>query len=233
MTRRFFAALSGFLAALCVTLLLLSVLLEGCGTGAALMTQMFLRHAPAEETGLPEEAYPDMAAMITGYLSGDVDTFQYTLMGADGTAHPLFHDYEQQHMADCRALFVLERQVMLLSLCGLVALTAALLLLRRGRAAARGFAAGAGLVLLAVVALGVWGCVDFTGLFLLFHRLSFDNRLWMLNPATDLLIRLMPQSFFIHYAAVIGVLWGAGLLLSLGISLWLGWRKSVHQGERP
>ena len=43
----------------------------------------------------------------------------------------------------------------------------------------------------------LWAVADFDGLFLTFHRLAFRNDLWLLNPRTDLLIRLMPEDLFI------------------------------------
>lgn len=41
------------------------------------------------------------------------------------------------------------------------------------------------------------------------------NNLWLLNPQTDLLIRLMPTQLFIDYAQIIGIVWAAlmGILL--------------------
>lgn len=62
-----------------------------------------------------------------------------------------------------------------------------------------------------LAALMVWGAVDFDSLFILFHRLAFTNDLWLLNPETDLLIRLMPTDFFVHYAALIGGSWLAAV----------------------
>jgi len=37
----------------------------------------------------------------------------------------------------------------------------------------------------------------------------FDNDLWMLNPETDILIQMFPESFFIAMSAkiVFGLLW--------------------------
>ena len=54
--------------------------------------------------------------------------------------------------------------------------------------------------------------MDFNRLFILFHRIAFTNDLWLLNPRTDLLIRLMPIGFFISYAALIGGLWLLGMI---------------------
>ena len=58
-------------------------------------------------------------------------------------------------------------------------------------------------------------CIDFDSLFILFHKVAFTNDLWLLNPQTDLLIRLMPIEFFISYAAIIGCCWLLGMLAML------------------
>ena len=53
--------------------------------------------------------------------------------------------------------------------------------------------------------LALWAAFDFDRFFTLFHRIAFTNDLWLLNPRTDLLIRLMPESLFIDLG-----LWGLG-----------------------
>jgi uncharacterized membrane protein len=50
----------------------------------------------------------------------------------------------------------------------------------------------------------------------------FDNDLWILNPATDLLVNIVPQPFFIDIAIFIGALFvSASLLLILVTSLYI------------
>ena len=66
---------------------------------------------------------------------------------------------------------------------------------------------GAVVSLAGVIALGVWGLADFDSLFVTFHRVAFTNDLWLMNPATDLILRLMPTGFFIRYALLIGGGW--------------------------
>lgn len=39
--------------------------------------------------------------------------------------------------------------------------------------------------------------IDFSGAFVKFHEIFFNNQLWQLDPSTDLLIRFMPEEFFI------------------------------------
>ena len=37
---------------------------------------------------------------------------------------------------------------------------------------------------------------NFNKYFIMFHHMFFDNDLWLLDPATDLMIRMLPEGFF-------------------------------------
>lgn len=217
--QRFLAFLCGLLLALACALAALAGLIDSAGSSGALMCALMEQHAPPDTTGLPKEHYPAMADMVADYLSGREHTFQFSYT-EDGAEYVCFREKEQQHMADCKALFDLDRTVLLLAAFGVVPLACGAYALRRFRhQAALGALWGCLLPLAAVLGLILWGAVDFDGLFILFHRLSFANDLWLLNPQTDLLIRLMPTSFFIHYAALLGGTW-LGLLLLMGTAAW-------------
>lgn len=41
-----------------------------------------------------------------------------------------------------------------------------------------------------------WAFVDFDAFWTSFHKIAFRNDLWLLNPATDLMINLFPSAFF-------------------------------------
>ena len=73
-------------------------------------------------------------------------------------------------------------------------------------------------LLAAVTVLAVVAVIDFDALFILFHKVAFTNDLWLLDPRTDMLIRLMPTDFFVTYAAIIGCLWLLGMVGLLVIS---------------
>lgn len=205
--KRLQPAILGAALALSLAVALLAGLVYVAGTNADWMHAMLTHHAPSAATGLPEGEYRPMAEMITSYLAGARDTFQHEF-ARDGAIYVCFAQHEQQHMADCQALFTLCRWVLIVSgvLSAVLAYAA-----RRQRRNLRwllvGRLLGLSVLLLAMAALVIWGMTDFDGLFILFHQLSFANDLWMLNPATDLLIRLMPTGFFVSYAAIIGGVW--------------------------
>lgn len=236
---RIFRRILGAVLAVSAALALLTLITDALAGSPQLMLSLMERHAPPENTGLAAEDYPQAATMIAGYLSGETDTFQLSAT-VDGVAtEAAFNAKEQEHMADVRALFQLDRGVALGAVAlSLVCLTACYLLRRPDRQAMRGFRDGLRAVLTALAALLVWGAVDFDSLFILFHRLAFTNDLWLLDPATDLLIRLMPTDFFVHYAALIGGSWlGALCLGEAGMELALrrggaDWRSAIRKGDK-
>ena len=221
------AFVCGLLMALSALGMTLSGLLSGMGTSSGWLLYLMRRHAPSAATGLPEEDYAPMAQTIADYLAGRSDVFQYTLERRDGVRMGVFHDYEQAHMADCRELFRLDRAVLLG--CALVlALSSGLCaFLHRPRAAAGGCLTGCLLLLAALLGLGVWGLVNFDGLFVTFHKTFFRNGLWLLDPVTDMLVRLMPLPFFTSCAAAVLLTLAAALALLLGLSVCILRRRTT------
>ncbi|MCL1795580.1 MAG: DUF1461 domain-containing protein, partial [Clostridia bacterium] len=53
--------------------------------------------------------------------------------------------------------------------------------------------------------LGIWALVDFSGWFTAMHRFAFANELWLLDPASSLLIRMTPLSFFINAVRIVAL----------------------------
>ena len=54
---------------------------------------------------------------------------------------------------------------------------------------------------------------DFTAVFTKFHELLFNNDLWLLDPETDYMIRILPEGFFLDMTLRIGKIFGAALLV--------------------
>lgn len=54
--------------------------------------------------------------------------------------------------------------------------------------------------------LGVAMSIDFTSCFTLFHKLFFTNNLWIFDPETDYMIRMLPEGFFSDMVIRVGVI---------------------------
>ena len=86
-------------------------------------------------------------------------------------------------------------------------------------------------ILAAVTLIIIAACIDFNSLFILFHQIAFTNDLWLLDPRTDLLIRLMPIEFFVSYAAIIGGLWLLGMAALLVFATIRIKKLKANEGE--
>ena len=208
----------GAVCCLALTLALLGGIIRIMAGSEALFARELARFAPPERTGLPEAAYPAMAARLADYLAGRTESFQFYLTAPDGAALPCFHDYELAHMADCRRLIRLAGLVSLT--CAALAVLCAAPLFRRGRpawrAARRGMLAALRGLSAAAAVLVLWAVLNFDGLFVTFHHLAFANDLWLLNPRTDLLIRLMPEEMFVDLGLKGLCAFAAGMVLLFG-----------------
>lgn len=210
MRNRVLPILLGMCAALSAALAWLGLLFLGLCGCSPLMLALIRRLAPPSITLLPAGEYAPVVEKLTRYLMGLADTCQHSFT-VEGSTFLCFHPYELTHLADIR-LWMGRLQV--LTPC--CALMAVLFCCHSWRNMPR-FRRSMGntfLSLLGIIAaLGLWGAVDFDSLFIAFHRLLFTNDLWLLNPQTDLLIRLMPLPLFIIYGSLLGVLTVGGLLL--------------------
>ena len=65
-------------------------------------------------------------------------------------------------------------------------------------------------------ALGVFSLLAWDRFFVLFHKISFDNDLWLFDPAADPVINVLPTEYFFHEAiAIFGLVILGGLITLL------------------
>lgn len=55
---------------------------------------------------------------------------------------------------------------------------------------------------------------------MIFHHIFFNNDLWLLDPATDLLINIVPEPFFVDTASYIALVFGISVAVIFGVSRW-------------
>ena len=151
------------------------------------------------EAGISEADLLQLDTGLARYLGGQQEDLDYTI-SVFGRMQPAFNARELQHLADCRKLFapVVNPWLNLaLAIAGtLLALHSRHRTDLSGRSYALGVWCASTLILLPIALLGVWAVVDFSSAFTFFHRILFTNDLWLLNPETDLLIRICPASMF-------------------------------------
>ena len=154
-----------------------------------------------------------------------------------GSERELFNEKEIIHMHDVKRLLWGVYGAFAVSAVLLFALTAAGFALQRRKylpALARRTLWGGGLTVGLLLAFGLAATVGFDALFLLFHRISFTNDFWQLDPRTDYLVLLFPQGFWFDATmwAALRALAGGALLAAAGGGC-LAWRRWRGRTGKP
>lgn len=195
--KRRIAAVAGFCFLFTVILLVTALTVYNIAGDKDTLAIQMRRHSVPEYSGLPDEEYPEMGKMIAIYLTGGGKTFQYSYTDADGDMVDCFSSREAEHMADCRNLIALAGRLRwYMGIAAVILLGAGIVLWKHIKNFANGMLAGFGFALVIGLVLLVWGVTSFDGLFTAFHRLAFTNDFWLMDARTDMLIRLMPDTFF-------------------------------------
>lgn len=116
-----------------------------------------------------------------------------------GTETDAFNAKEASHMADVKRLYhvaIVVRNVALLALIGSILYLC--IRLKKGAFTLLSINYMKTAVLFAVflIMMAAWAIADFDAFWTSFHRIFFRNDLWLLDPATDLMINLFPAQFF-------------------------------------
>ncbi|MBQ8506353.1 MAG: DUF1461 domain-containing protein [Clostridia bacterium] len=187
-----------------------------------------------ETAGISKEDLLQLDVWLARYLEGSLDDPNAEIE-VYGQMQPAFNERELAHLADCRNLFSITTNIWLNVGLAVAGVALALYGAKQGllRPACAWLAAA--VIAVPVGLLGIWAAIDFNSAFNFFHRLLFTNDLWLLNPATDLLIRICPASMFASLGLRIG-LRSAAVLLGLPAFLTLAAyfeRRKRKQNENP
>ncbi len=152
-----------------------------------------------------------------------------------GTGELKWTAEEAAHFADCKALFNLNLAGMIVS--GAITLT--LVLLNKFKVITlvrpmghRAYLLSAIIALALPLIIGALAAIDFDKAFLIFHKIFFpgkDN--WTFDYATEQIINVMPQEFFMNCAIIIGagLIGFSAALITADLVLW---RKEKNTDEK-
>ena len=156
---------------------------------------------------------------MMAYLKGDrekLSDIKATIGGIPDT--PFFNEREVLHMEDVRGLFIgavyLRYILVFISIICIIFAK-----ISRGRISH--FLSNV-LIYGTLITLALTGILvfliagDFEKYFIIFHHIFFNNDLWMLDPATDNLINIVPQGFFMDMSKRIVIIFSAFILLMIG-----------------
>jgi integral membrane protein (TIGR01906 family) len=194
----------GVILSISVFLFLLTSALHVVSFDMRIYEQAFERYGIAEDLDVDIDTLMVYTDLLTSYLKGEVDSPNLitTVRGVEG---PLYGEREILHLVDVRDLFALSFTVRNISMAIALASLALILKARAVSGAARAYMYSSLAIMSLLLLLGILAAVDFERYFTYFHLISFSNDLWLLDPATENLIRLFPEPFFADVALRVAV----------------------------
>lgn len=184
----------------------------------------------AQDLGMTEKDLNKATTTLLDYLQdkrGNIKT-QISLKGSQVDA---FNAKEASHMVDVKNLYqfaLVLRNIAIIALVGSIVYM--FVRLRKGVFTILSINYMKTAVLAAVffAMLAGWAYVDFDAFWTSFHHLAFRNDLWLLDPATDLMINLFPSEFFSAMVFRIVGMFAAGFIV-LFVSSYLYLRHQLHK----
>ena len=144
---------------------------------------------------------------MMAYLIGKEEKLSI-VTDVDGEHQDFFNEQDRLHMADVRNLFLgglkLRNYAVILATILMIVLMAKKADFRR--LVPQGYLQALFVYLILAAILGVAMSIDFTSCFTLFHKLFFTNTLWIFDPETDYMIRMLPEGFFSDMVIRVGVI---------------------------
>lgn len=148
------------------------------------------------------------------YLRGNRDELS-VITEVEGRIQDFFNEQDRFHMAEVKDLFtgglnIRKVSFILAVLCIIyLSLTKAQIykIVSVSYRIVLGVTAAAALLLAAACA------ADFNTVFIQFHHIFFDNDLWLFDPASDYMIRMLPEGLFLDMVIRIGIIFTGGLLI--------------------
>ncbi len=191
----------------------------------------YAKYNVTESLDMEMEDVMDVTEKMMDYLIGKRPELS-VITDVDGQTQDFFNEQDRLHMADVKNLFLGGLTLRWVLLAAAAVLIALLVLLKGDwrRIIPRAYFIALGIFLAVTVLLGALFASDFTKYFTIFHEIFFTNDLWLFDPATDYMIRMLPEGFFYDMVMRIGGCFLGSLAVLLVI--FLVWRHFLGKGRR-
>jgi integral membrane protein (TIGR01906 family) len=222
---KFFRYVLGLFAAVTGIVALLIAAIEISAFGSrSFYEQQYEKNNVLDAVGMEMDNLMEVTDYMLDYLQGKHDTLSVTTT-MWGEERDFFNERERAHMVDVQRLNLNAVTVMwcLFGLCisALLGLAASCLLPRRRpepgflTVLCRSVIYG---TILFILLVGIGAAIvstDFDHYWRIFHTIFFTNDLWLLDPATDMLINIVPLEFFIALVTKCALMFIAFILILL------------------
>ena len=177
----------------------------------------YKKYQVADSLNMTMDNIMDVTDQMMAYLIGNKEELS-VITDVDGETQDFFNEQDRFHMGEVKDLFLgglKIRNIMLVAVLLILILLAA----RKAdliKLLPRAYFVTLGITGVITVVLGGLFASDFDKYFRIFHEIFFDNDQWMFDPATDYMIRMLPEGFFYDFVFRIGGFF-VGSLAVLGV----------------
>ena len=177
----------------------------------------YKKYQVADSLNMTMDNIMDVTDQMMAYLIGNKAELS-VITDVDGETQDFFNEQDRFHMGEVKNLFLgglKIRNIMLVAVLLILILLAA----RKAdliKLLPRAYFVTLGITGVITIVLGVLFASDFDKYFRIFHEIFFDNDQWMFDPATDYMIRMLPEGFFYDFVFRIGGFF-VGSLAALGV----------------
>lgn len=213
----------GILTALCLMITLLITSVEAVTYWTpGFYEKEYAKYNVTEDVNMTMNDLLKVTEEMMAFLRGNRDDLHVmTTMG--GVEREFFNDREIAHMEDVKGLFL--AAISLRRFCLIIGAACVLLLLflkaPLRKLLPRTICIGTAMFFLITGGVALIISTNFSKYFVIFHEIFFNNDLWILDPATDMLINIVPEPFFMDTALRIGLTFGGSVLVVFLVCLWL------------
>lgn len=171
------------------------------------------------DTGMTIDQLMAVTNKMQDYLMGQRDSLDMKAV-INGQEQEVFGQREKKHMVDVRNLFMKGHRIR--NWLAIILTLAIIGLFWFNRKGLQGWLKQiwkfwlGGFLVMGLV--GVALATNFDKYFILFHHIFFDNDLWILDPREDILINMVPQSFFFEITFLIILVFILLVLATIGLA---------------
>lgn len=215
-----------FIYFICSVLLIITVMITCVDVASfdrGFYKREYEKYNNAEVIGVSEAELDEITEVLLGYIQDKNDDLTITAT-VHGNEREVFNEKEKLHMVDVKNLYLNAINVRNYSFIAIVICLGVLLLLKRFdfNDFRHMFGLAALMFLGLIIGISLWAVTDFDAFWVNFHYVFFDNDLFFLDPAKDILIMMVPGDFFfdlvfriiMYFVGSMGVLFGGGYLLA-------------------
>lgn len=178
----------------------------------------YTKYNVLEDVQMEMDDLLEVTEEMMNYLRGEREDLHIPTI-VNGEPREFFNEREISHMIDVQGLFLGGFAIRRVCIGIMAASVLLLLALKADIRSVLPKAICHGTIIFFAVTAGLAALIstNFTKYFIIFHKIFFNNDLWLLDPNTDLLINIVPEPFFVDTAANIAITFGLSVIVVFAV----------------